>query len=678
MGKNKEKGSKKSDRAALSEPSDVLPSNGKQNDRARSSERKEKDTKMQNKKSDRAERSTRSKNNQEVTDNTTSARFIEDDEVVDVEVMERNSELLGTDSQGEDEDEDDDEPPALLENNRNSEDEEGLVNENESMASSNVVSFNNNAGNIREKKKRILEYSDSEDEITDPAEVKSMLKFAKFLEKTGYLRKPKTSQDEEQVEDKPKKGQQDNTKAKKKRKKNESEGNIYDKAVCQSNSESTIYRNAVAFNIEQDKTNLGENLIPLQVMDCSQLSDNQVIGKTGDGVMHRFSSSSDEPIDTSDELINTSPPCNIQQAQQAHLSVHAGDNDYVLFKRFLDFQLREQREMVRRNENDRRSGGYEQQPQASTSRQIDTVTPQEQAKQLLQQAEASKARMYQVPGKDEEILSPFDNQRVVSNSDILLSMLVDEKYDVVENHVDEVTRKKIINGEYVDLARLIPKDRVQTQQDNCMVQINKNGLSYYVPAHERESVTINSYPRWEQAFRVFSTIYVQTYPNKAKELMQYNHTIYTASLKYTWDNVYAYDIDFRMHLSKNPGRSWGVILNLAWNMRLVDKVRSDSSASYNSPANPRSGKKVCWRYNRGKCTYGFGCKFDHKCGVCGKHGHGAHICRKAKNNGNSNFSNAGISGGNNGPKYIDHETGELAKEKEVIKKGGNGNFDKKF
>ena len=45
----------------------------------------------------------------------------------------------------------------------------------------------------------------------------------------------------------------------------------------------------------------------------------------------------------------------------------------------------------------------------------------------------------------------------------------------------------------------------------------------------------------------------------------------------------------------------------------------------------RGGKKEpCHRFNKGLCTAGASCKYDHRCTVktCGKWGHGAHICCK--------------------------------------------------
>ena len=56
------------------------------------------------------------------------------------------------------------------------------------------------------------------------------------------------------------------------------------------------------------------------------------------------------------------------------------------------------------------------------------------------------------------------------------------------------------------------------------------------------------------------------------ELIQYNHIIYTASLTYVWGNVYGCDKDFGLHMGRHPKRSWGIILQQAWAMRLKDRL----------------------------------------------------------------------------------------------------------
>ena len=160
-------------------------------------------------------------------------------------------------------------------------------------------------------------------------------------------------------------------------------------------------------------------------------------------------------------------------------------------------------------------------------------------------------------------------------------------------------------------------------------------MSYLIPLAERESATISNFYRWEQAFRVFSNIYMEAYLGKANELVQYNHTIHTAAQTFVWDNVYRYDCEFRLHMSKHHlARSWAVFLQQAWSMCLKDKDSGGSGQqqSFGGSHSKASGArcKLCFDFNSGYCSYGQSCKFDHKCSFfCNKFGHGAHNCRRA-------------------------------------------------
>ena len=81
-------------------------------------------------------------------------------------------------------------------------------------------------------------------------------------------------------------------------------------------------------------------------------------------------------------------------------------------------------------------------------------------------------------------------------------------------------------------------------------------------------------------------------------------------------------------------------------MYLRDRVSVDGSHDhgYNisggAVRNINKSKDNCKRYNRGKCTNGPRCQYQHKCDICGKYGHGAHICRKRKQSGLASTSTA--------------------------------------
>ena len=110
------------------------------------------------------------------------------------------------------------------------------------------------------------------------------------------------------------------------------------------------------------------------------------------------------------------------------------------------------------------------------------------------------------------------------------SALLDEDYLLVGNYVDEITRSKVARGEYVDFAKLMPRDKIGIEGDEQhMEMVNKGGLSYWMPVTDRDNTAITSYSRWEQAFRVYSNLYTEYFPNRSNELIQYNHIIHTAA-----------------------------------------------------------------------------------------------------------------------------------------------------
>ena len=135
---------------------------------------------------------------------------------------------------------------------------------------------------------------------------------------------------------------------------------------------------------------------------------------------------------------------------------------------------------------------------------------------------------------------------------------------MIDTHIDESLCSHILTFKYTDFSKLISKSRYVREDDQQRMEIvNKNGLSYLSPISDN-NVKISGYPQWEQAFRVYSNIITSRYPTKSSELLQYNHTIHTASTSYAWENVYAYDREFRNHIARHPYRSWVIILQQAW------------------------------------------------------------------------------------------------------------------
>ena len=271
-------------------------------------------------------------------------------------------------------------------------------------------------------------------------------------------------------------------------------------------------------------------------------------------------------------------------------------------------------------------------PQPSTSRaeprqqRPEPPTPAEKADCLIKQAEGAKAKIFALPGND------------LQNCNVLNSLMIDNGYMLVGAHVDEPTCAKIMDGLYVDFGKLIPRDRVEQDGEQKPFQLfQKGGQTYF--AQPRSSVNISNIHKWDQAFRVYTNIYTQRHPQRASELMEYSHTIHTIAAAYVWENVYLYDIDFRMQMGRNPTRAWSVILQQSWNLRLKDRLtnRYEAQGGHHTPQNHntqgnRAGNNLktepCRRFNRGKCGYGPSCRYEHRCSYCFKTGHSILNCRK--------------------------------------------------
>ena len=215
---------------------------------------------------------------------------------------------------------------------------------------------------------------------------------------------------------------------------------------------------------------------------------------------------------------------------------------------------------------------------------------------------------------------------------------IDDQFFHVTCHVDQNIKSKIQRGEFVDLERLLPRNRNNSNyKDNKMDLIFKDGRSYFVPAGSNDS-KILGVRRWEQAFRVYAAIYSEANPGRAAEIWQYVHIINMASSTYTWENVSNYDVTFRHLMAANPHRSWAKIYQQMWSLSMRDFVQRNyvnngpvqRNGSGGRPEAQGSNKKIkyCWAFNRGNCKEGLKCKFVNRCSICDSSLHGKNSCDK--------------------------------------------------
>ena len=245
------------------------------------------------------------------------------------------------------------------------------------------------------------------------------------------------------------------------------------------------------------------------------------------------SSSEDDMIDTSDELIEDMSQ-NISECELAEGSQH-------------ETQLM----------NDPRpdiSYAEDVWPERDRNSKSGKVTAEESVEKLVKDAEESRARVYDVSGRQNTDVNIDNmNSKPMSRD---MSSVIDEDYMLVASHIDDTIRQKIINNEYVDFGKLLRKNKTNDEDHQKMVMVNKGGMSYWLPMNDKNSV-ISGYMKWDLAFRVYLDIYATHHPERTSELIQYSHIIQTAAMSYSWDNVYLYDREFRRHMARHPSHSWG-------------------------------------------------------------------------------------------------------------------------
>ena len=264
-----------------------------------------------------------------------------------------------------------------------------------------------------------------------------------------------------------------------------------------------------------------------------------------------------------------------------------------------------------------------------------TNPPPEVADRAILQAEKFQANI--TAPKGNEFL--ITNQRFESEGD--------DDFFHITCHVDSNLKDKIERGEFVDLEKLLPKERGSVSSigdGNRMELVLKDGMTYFAPVQDKSS-RITGLRKWEQAFRVYAAIYSQAQPHRASEIWQYVYVINLAANSYHWDNVAFYDYTFRQMMSQRPQRSWAETYVQGWNLAMTDPLGNKNNLtggkSFTTGSQGGNNTKswrdnCCWKYNKNKC-HKPECNWDHRCTYCGGWNHGYYNCRKRlnKKSGNS-------------------------------------------
>ena len=153
----------------------------------------------------------------------------------------------------------------------------------------------------------------------------------------------------------------------------------------------------------------------------------------------------------------------------------------------------------------------------------------------------------------------------------LVSANQDDKFFHIICHIDQGLRDKIKKGEFVDLEKLLIKHQGNRQKSSGKIEIvNREGSNKFDLIQNEQEGKITNVNKWEQAFRLYATVYTKEHPHRSAEILQYMDTIHRAARTFNWEAVADYDFCFRQLMAEYPERSWATIYTQMWNLTLCE------------------------------------------------------------------------------------------------------------
>ena len=213
------------------------------------------------------------------------------------------------------------------------------------------------------------------------------------------------------------------------------------------------------------------------------------------------------------------------------------------------------------------------------------------------------------------------------------NMVGKQVHIILAKHVPLALCHLIWADNYVDLSLLLDKD-VSAEQP--LQFVTKNGKLVLVKAPVGNK--IDSWGKWNKAFRFFTEIYAIKYPFKCMQLVQYAGLLNNLAGKFPFYQVYNYDKEFQRELEQVPGLQWNNIDQQLWSTCL----HGVNIMSQNQPRGMQQPQQQCWQqqqfewpfrhcfaHSRGGCNCP-SCKFPHICGWCGAANHVTSNCYSHK------------------------------------------------
>ena len=209
--------------------------------------------------------------------------------------------------------------------------------------------------------------------------------------------------------------------------------------------------------------------------------------------------------------------------------------------------------------------------------------------------------------------------------------------------LEKSTEDKILRGEYIDFALLLPDSLSRPQAPELQLRFDDSGSgpsSRMTMVRKRKPV-IDTFHKWLDAYTTYMLVLVTAYPRRSLELLKYQQTISCAATKFKGLSWLTYDEQFRRRAANDLTINWGQVDLELWTVTFSGLAKphcivcsspyhshSDCPSADPSRQQPRTGS-VCFRFNRAAGCASSSCQFPHVCRRCHSPSHSILSCPKS-------------------------------------------------
>ena len=207
--------------------------------------------------------------------------------------------------------------------------------------------------------------------------------------------------------------------------------------------------------------------------------------------------------------------------------------------------------------------------------------------------------------------------------------------------VDKTLEDKILRGEYIDFALLLPDTLYQSQTPEIQLRLDDSSsgpMGSPVTMVRKKKPVIDTFPKWLDAFMTYMLILVNAYPRRALELIKYQQIISRAVAKFKGLAWLSYDQQFRRRAAYDLSLSWDKVDLELWTVTFAGLAKphcnvcsspyhaEDVCPSADLNRKSRRPQTVCFDFNKSSGCRRRNCSYPHVCRRCYSSTHTAPEC----------------------------------------------------